>query len=99
MSMLNPTLRQPITAERETLRFFEDSWDFNRRGVPLTPRLLIEKYGLNRFVDSRLRWNSECTSSGIEMGLFFEYALISWLLVEVDQSAQDCSLKALGFSC
>jgi len=44
-------------------------------------------------------WNAECTREGIEMGLFFEAPLIRGSLVEVEKSALDCSLKALGFSC
>ena len=42
-------------------------------------------------------WNAQGTASRWVCSL--KYALISWLLVEVDKSAVDCSLKALGFSC
>ena len=42
-------------------------------------------------------WHAQGTASRWVCSL--KYALISWLLVEVEKSAVDCSLKALGFSC
>ena len=42
-------------------------------------------------------WNAQGSASRWVCSL--KYALISWLLVEVEKSALDCSLKALGFSC